>query len=239
MLAVLIFMILLGCKRSNSEKTESGYKWNIVPDEIGLKLSDLSFLDSIHDNSSKFTLLTMIYGDCGTCNQVLDDTIYKQLPIKKVVFNVTEDVRAKLLSQILYAYGFPINYLFSGNTDLHSTFVGVPELFNNIDSVLTSGRHFYNDSINGVSRDSTQEMISYSLKAINSLKAHDLSGLKNNAQISLRKGSYFFNNYLLYLAYKIEDENLDSMRYYHTRALRHAAHGPDPHIYDNLIQHME
>lgn len=87
-------------------------------------------------------------------------------------------------------------------------------------------------------KDSILEMLSYSLKAFQAIKTRDVPQAKVNAFHSLQKGPYFFNNYLLYLAYTIEDKP-DSAHIYKTKALRIGSHGNNPYIYDNLIINME
>lgn len=80
-------------------------------------------------------------------------------------------------------------------------------------------------------------MLTYSFQALLNYWKEDYVGMKTKARTSLDKGSYFFNNYLMYLYYKNENKR-DSVLWYKKRALRQSGQ-VNSFIYCDLIEKLK
>ncbi len=196
----------------------------------------LKALDSLF-TVSNLVIITISSEDCHLCNTLQNDTCYQQLKEGKLYFNIKEYPNNNLLAQALHTEGFPTSYIINSNYNVVGVVEGIKDFSARMDSALNQKWDINGVSLRGVSKEALPAMLSYSLKSLVSYWKSDMQKTKEYAKLSLNKGSYFFNNYILYLVYK-EDRRKDSTRYYRNRALEHSDH-VNAYIYEDLITELK
>lgn len=196
-------------------------------------LSILHKIDSLAEIDNDNILLIITAKGCDICDIIFDTEYYKNLPFGKTSIDIMTESNHRLLAQALYTKGFPTGYLINSKFEIIGITEGTVFFEKQLDSILLDRKNIFDFSIKGVDSDSIPSMLSYSLKSLKNYWEGDIASMKNYAIESREKGSYFFNNYLLYLAYKDENKR-DSMSYYKHEALKHS-HNINAYMYDDLI----
>jgi hypothetical protein len=203
--------------------------------------SQKKVLDSVDSlfTIEKTALLTIGRSDCDVCDYLIGSDYYKALMFGKKYFDILASDENKLLSQALYTYSFPSVYVINSEYEILGVVCGAKNFGKVVDAVCQNNEKIYDEyfNIKNIDKNLLPKMIAYSLRSLRNYVDGDIEQMKKNAEASLSKGSYFFNNYLLYLAYK-KEKNTDSMRKYKKNALKHAD-GINAYIYDNLIEELK
>lgn len=197
------------------------------------KAKDLKGDPLIIDAADELILLTIYRSDCSACDLLLEHPAFENFDAKKVNIDLLENDNNKLLSQVFWIQAFPSTYFITKDYDIIGITEGPTEFVKYADSICNSKIKFENIGMREIEKDSVLPLLSYSLKALRYCQEENIAAAKNNALLSLRRGSYFFNNYLLYKIYQAENKT-DSVNFYKRRALRHSHHVND-YIYDDLI----
>lgn len=219
---LLLVWVLLVQKRNQSPDLSNVFTANTV--------------DSLLGEHESLLMLTIGYGECGMCDILLGSDMYLNTPFVKYHIDVTKNDNNKLLSQALYITGFPTTVVMDRELDLRGIISGMAKWREQMDSICHLNHPMYGISVENIPQDSLPEMLSFSLKALFSYWKHDMDKTEYYAQSSLAKGSYFFNNYLLYRV-AIEKENFRKANEYRQSALRHSKH-VNAVLYENLIQEL-
>lgn len=194
-------------------------------------------IDSLFVNQNGIGLVTLGYGDCQICDELLDRDFYKDLNEPKCYLDITRSLNNRFLSQALYAKGFPTTYVINDQYEILGAIRGVNDFQNQLDSILCFQQPVCDIVIHNIVKDSTLIMLTDSFQALLCYWKRDFTGMKVKTIESLEKGSYFFNNYLMYLVYK-EENKTDSVALYRAKALRHGAH-VNSFIYSDLIDELK
>lgn len=236
--SVLFFITIItlsGCARTSNKEIDIQV---VLENALGISLDDLRVLDSIRYDTDSLYLLTITYKGCDICNDLFENDKYKQLSTKKIRIDVKESPTSMLISQALYTSGFPTSYFITKKLDISTSFSGIKDFVNQIDSVVANNYRYYDFKIPMVDDDAIPEMVSYSLKALHALKERNYKEAKELLLASYNKDAYFFNSFMLANMYMAE-ERLDSAKHYKAASLRHAKYGATPHIYENLISKLK
>lgn len=194
-------------------------------------------IDSLFTNQSYTGLITIGYGECQICDELLNREFYKDLDVPKCYLDIIKSLNNRLLGQALHAKGFPTTYVVNNDCEIMGVIEGMYNFQPFMDSILYFQRPICDVSIRHVEKDSTLAMLSYSFQALLNYWKEDYAGMKTKAQTSLEKGSYFFNNYLMYLYYKNENKR-DSVLWYKKRALKQSGQ-VNSFIYSDLIEKLK
>lgn len=197
----------------------------------------LQLIDSLLMNQNNISIITLGYGDCEICDELLNKDFYKDLNEPKCYLDITKSSNNRLLSQALYAKGFPTTYVINNQYEILGAIRGVYAFRTLLDSVLYLQQSICDVSIHNIDKDMTLAMLSDSFQALLNYWKGDFAGMKTKTLRSFEKGSYFFNNYLMYLVYK-EENKTDSVVLYKERAFREGKH-VNSFIYSDLIEELK
>lgn len=198
---------------------------------------NLQMLDSLLKIDGEIMMLTIGTNGCDMCDILQQDDYYRMLNVGKLFIYMEDHPKNKLLAQILHPRAVPATYVIDKEYNLKGSIMGLANFQALLDSILHLKEEVFYikpGDFEGVSNNSVPAMLSYSLKSLLAYWNHDTKSMKHNAQQSLKRGSYFFNNYLLYIAHK-EENSIDSMRFYKKSALKYSTHGANPYLYEDLI----
>jgi len=212
---ILFLLLIIGCKSD-------------VPQIV----KDINNLRYNHD----YIFLSIGRKDCDICQKIITSDYYQKLPLGKVYIDILENNFNRLLSQAMYTYGFPTNYIINSELELLGFNIGAKDINSNIDSIYMFGIRKFNDSILDIDNTHLLDMLTFSLKSLMCYWEKDIIMAEKYALESLSKGSYFFNNYMLYLISKKNNDKL-SMIVYKKNALFHT-NGVNKYIYEDLINEL-
>lgn len=187
---------------------------------------------------SSLVLLTLVYEGCNPCEQLLSSSVYQNCKLEKKIMNIQQDFKSRFIGQALWNTNFPTVYFITRNYDIKAITLG-NQFYAQVDSILHFNKQFeatYMERHHKIDKDSILPLLSCSLKAVHFYMKQDYKQAKQSILQSLTKGSYFFNNYLLYKIYNIEQQT-DSANLYKIEALKHT-HEMNQFIYANLIQEL-
>ena len=225
-LFLLIFFILIGIRFYNSYKEIDGINCNTV-----------QLMDSLSKNTTDIILLTIVHEGCSTCESLLNRNDYKQLHFRKFYINKFADKDSKLITQALFTKGFPTTYILGPNLEILGNIEGLRYFSHKMEDCLRNEKRISDIKIPNIKEDSVLQLKTLSFKALSHFLLNDIEQVKQYALQSLDRGSYFFNNYLMFECYRSEN-NIDSAFLYRTKALEHI-HKVDEYIYDNLIDTLK
>ena len=199
--------------------------------------SATTLLRDLQNSCTDTCLLTIGYGDCDLCKTLIESDYYKGLPYSKSYIDMTLSDTNRLLSQALYTKSFPTTYIIGPNFEILGNVEGTYSFKYKSEDILFKHQPYSDIEIHGVKQDSVLPMMSFSLRALASLWNNQMEEMKTYAELSLKKGSYFFNNYLLYSFYRDKNRQ-DSASIYRRTALRYNQH-VNVYIYENLIDSLQ
>lgn len=194
-------------------------------------------MDSLSTHSTDITLLTIVHEGCSTCESLLNRKDYKQLYFRKFYIDKFADKDSKLITQVLFTKGFPTTYILGPDLEILGNIEGLRYFNHKMEDCLRNKKRISDIKIPHIKEDSVLQLMTLSFKALNHFLVNDVEQAKKYALQSLDKGSYFFNNYLMFQCYKNE-HNIDSALLYRTKALNHI-HKVDEYIYDDLIDTLK
>ena len=196
----------------------------------------LHTIDSLFTAHNSVCILTLGYDDCQICNELLNRDFYKDLNEPKCYLDVTRSSTNNLLSQALYAKGFPTTYVINDQYEILGAIRGIRDFQMLLDSILYFQQPVCDVSIHGIDKEQTLALLTDSFQALLNYWRGNSAEMKSITLKSFEKGSYFFNNYLMYLVYKNENKT-DSVLLYKNRALRESTH-VNSFIYNDLIEEL-
>lgn len=188
---------------------------------------------------SGIIVLTIYQSDCDICYTLLEDSIYTTNRIPKINLDVTENgTNNKRIAQALWNYGFPTSYFIDSNYNIIGITQGIDEFAKYTDSICNFNVRYHDNEIVhfGIQHDSVLSLLSNSLKSLYAYSHGQMQKAKEYALLSLRSGTYFFNNYILYNIYESESQK-DSAQYYKRAALKHNS-SVDQYMYHDLIDDL-
>jgi len=191
---------------------------------------------SVVEIDTSLVLLTIKMQDCDACNLFFDLPYFKNYNLKKINIDIMENYNNRILSQALWTKAFPTTYFINSEYEILGITEGPIEFESHADSICNFNTGFENIEMDNIKKDSVLFVLSHSLKALRNYSDNNMLDAKKNVLLSISKGSYFFNNYLLYRIYEIENQK-DSMAYYKRNALKHSHH-VNHYIYDTLIEEL-
>lgn len=237
---IKIFLSLLAVINVCSGCGDKSRNNNAVADEASLKADSASVNPlenvSVVEIDTCLVLLTVHRSDCSACGLLFEDSVYINYKLRKINVDMVENNDSKLLAQVLWNSAFPSAYFINSDYEIIGITQGPIEFEEHADSICKFKTRFHDLHMIRAEKDSVLSMLSYSLKALREYSKQNIAQAKKDARLSLRKGSYFFNNYLLYKIYEGENKT-DSMNYYRRGALEHNRH-INIHLYDNLIEEL-
>ena len=164
--------------------------------------------------------------DCILCNMLID-SLYNCSIIQYYIDMDYCDINF-LVHQTLRTSGFPTTYVLNNEYRIVGEVKGLRDFGKRFSEVMISTNNH---------QENANEMLNWSFKALLAYLEDDFENMRGNAVNSLKYGSYFFNNYLLYL-YEIRNGVEASGDYYKTAALN-SLEGADFYIYENLIREID
>ena len=200
-------------------------------------LNAKTLLRDLQNSCTDTCLLTIGYGDCDLCKALIEGDYYKGLPYSKSYIDMTLSDTNRFLSQALYTKSFPTTYIIGPNLEILGNVEGTYSFNYKSEDILFKHKPYSDIEIHGVEQDSVLPMMGLSLRALASLWNNQAEEMKTYAELSLKKGSYFFNNYLLYSFYRDKNRQ-DSASIYRRTALRYNQH-VNVYIYENLIDSLQ
>ena len=200
-------------------------------------LNAVDLLSDLQQISEDTVLLTIGYGDCHLCQELVESEYYGGLDYPKKYMDITLNDTNRIVGQALYAKSFPTTYIIAPNLEVLGNIEGTYSFPYKSEGILSYHHPCSDIEIHGVGQDSVLSLMSCSLRALASLWDNRLEDMRTYALHSLEKGSYFFNNYLLYHYYRIHFQR-DSAFFYRRKALRHNHH-VNTYIYENLIDSLQ
>ena len=169
---------------------------------------------------------------------MLESNLYQNCKLEKKIINVQEDSISHFIGQALWNTNFPTVYFLTRDYNIQAITIG-NQFYEQVDSILCFNKQFEKTNMehyHSINKDSILPLLSHSLKAARYYIEKDYIRAKEYILQSRAKGSYFFNNYLLYKIYQLEQKN-DSAQLYKTEALTHT-HKMNQFMYANLIQEL-
>lgn len=152
--------------------------------------------------------------------------------------DIQNDSIGKLFGQALWNTNFPTVYAITRNYDILGIMQG-NQFYEQADSILHFNKKFENihmEEYYNIEKDSILPLLSFSLKATRCYVLKDFQRAKVFARQSIEKGSFFFNNYLLYKIY-LQENNLDSARHYKEILLNQNC-DVNHYVYPDLIEEL-
>lgn len=193
---------------------------------------------SITNIDTNVVLVTFLYQGCSPCQQLLRSQAYQDCKLQKIELDIQHDSIGKLFGQALWNTNFPTVYVITKDYDILGIMQG-DQFYEQADSILYFNKQFENihmEEYYNIQKDSILPLLSLSLKATRYYMLKDYQHAKEFARQSLEKGSFFFNNYLLYKIYQQENHH-DSTQYYKTVLLCQDS-DVNHYVYPNLIQEL-
>lgn len=215
---MIVFYIIISC---------SSHPSSIIQEKL-----------SITNIDTNVVLVTFLYPECNPCQQLLKNPAYQKCKLKKIELDIQHDSISKLFGQALWNTNFPTVYVITKNYDILGIMQG-NQFYEQADSILSFNKQFediHMEEFYNIHKDSILSLLSLSLKATRHYVLKDYQRAKELARQSLNKGSFFFNNYLLYKIYQ-QENNHDSTQHYKTILLNNN-NEINHYIYPDLIQEL-
>ena len=186
-----------------------------------------------HDN----TVLIVGYSGCTPCELIQDKiNLPSNLHIHAFYFDFVKSDKHKLIVQALRTSSFPTIYFIEGNCEIKSITKGLANYEQRLTSSLLSPGREMNEVFDGVAEDKVLGMLSASLKAVLALMDKNYEEVGKYAHESVNYGTYFFNNWLLYIYY-MHEHKIELANQYKNQALRYID-GINSQVYADLIENL-
>ena len=194
-------------------------------------------IDSLLNRNSPVMLVVGAIG-CSTCDMILLSDVPKKLNIQRYFIEKKSHPANDLLVQALYASGAPTSFVIDRDYNIIGAFYGVNELREKLEGIIARQAPVIHTVIPGVLERNMLQMLSCSLQSLNAWLSQDCERMYIKALESLDYGSYFFNNYLLYI-YHTEFDSANHACYYKSQALHHIENVGDAIVYETSLKELD
>lgn len=228
----LVVLILFFIWRYWSKK---GIHENEIDARKNMVVFSQNTLDSLlahHD----YVLLTIGFGECQMCDVFRKMKTPKRFPLGRYYIDALDDEKNMLVFQSLYFSGFPLSYVMGRDYQIIGFVKGCVDFWKRLDALLANGSDVLCDSLPGVDKGRTLEVLSDSFRGMLHFWGNDYDKMQMFAVRSLKKGSYLFNNYLMY-KYHEQTRQADSLAYYREKVLA-CVDSRAEFFYESLIQEL-
>ncbi|MDY5534522.1 MAG: hypothetical protein SPF83_12785 [Butyricimonas virosa] len=204
---------------------------------IKFQVMNVALLDSLVKTDADFIMLTIGHRDCKVCQKLKFSKKMAKIRLVQEYFDITSHTNNKLLGQALSVKGCPSTYVFDKNLQIRGVVSGMINRETRLRSACESSNVVFDLSVEEVDKSKLSGMLSNTFRSLLNYWEGDIEEAKTYALNSLSYGSYFFNNYLLFLIYKMENDN-EKMLFYREQALQYTS-STNKIIYEDLIRQLE
>ena len=204
---------------------------------IKSQVMNVALLDSLVKTDADFIMLTIGHRDCKVCQKLKFSKKMAKIRLVQEYFDITLHANNKLLGQALSVKGFPSTYVFDKNLQIRGGVSGMINRETRLRSACESSNVVFDLSVEEVDKSKLSGMLSNTFRSLLNYWEGDIEEAKTYALNSLSYGSYFFNNYLLFLIYEMENDN-EKMLFYREQALQYTS-STNKIIYEDLIRQLE
>mgnify|MGYP005951012051 FL=1 len=205
--------------------------------QISSRIMNVTLMDSLINTDADVILLTIGHSECNACQKLRFNRKIGKVRVAQEYFDITSDINNKLLGQVLSTKGFPSTYVFNKDLQLQGIVTGMIHRETRLLTVCESPNSVFDLSIADINKSDLPGVLAYAFKALLSYWDGDIDTTEANALKSLTNGSYFFNNYLLFLVYKGKND-YEKMLFYKKQALQYTS-STDKIIYEDLLRQLE
>lgn len=231
LVAILIFLV----RQSFVKRVDSPLKYSVHEGSDSTVFSKPT-LDSLLGYHN-YVILTIGSTECDMCKILKPRLIADSLHTSHYSIEVEKHKDNQLIAQALRVRGFPTSYVIDQNYNVLGVIRGLAHFEERLSDIINQHDAVYVDTIPNVDVQNTLPMLSHAFKSLLAYHNSDKQEMYAQAHSSLSRGSYFFNNYLLY-SYHSNLNNQDSAGYYRNKALTYAQ-DVDVKIYESLIEEFD
>ena len=230
---ILVFILVILISRNNHSHSDSTS--HLHSKYFGV--ISHAVIDSLSKEREYYALVITKAG-CSSCDILYNNINWEQYDLSYYFINIDYHLNNRLIAQSLRNISFPTTYIINKNHDILGIISAIPDFEQRLNDILSNKIVPRVSALEEHGVKNAFDMIQLSYKGVWALLDNNMSAVYDNSHFSLKRGSYFFNNYLLY-EYHTAKHSLDSAQFYKKTALFNIYDFADIALYNDIIRNWD